>query len=78
MKIIKKKKRKKKEKKKEDIPRLNSAAEPQRCRQEKGGKTAERSLAVALNDVDSLSLPNLVLFSSFHWVLDVWIFLSLY
>ena len=64
--------------KKEDIPRLNSAAEPQRRRQEKGGKTAKRSSAVALNGVDSLSLPDLVLFSSFRWVLDVWIFLSLY
>ena len=49
-----------------DIPRLNSAVEPPRRCRDKGDKTAERSLAVALNGVDSLSAPNLVLFSSFH------------
>ena len=26
----------------------------------------------------SLSMPDLVLFSTFHWVLDVWVFLCLY
>ena len=57
-----------------DIPRLNSAAEPPRCRRDKGDKTPERSLAVALNSMDSLSAPDLVLFSSFRWVLDVWVF----
>ena len=57
-----------------DIPRLNSATEPSRRRRDKGDKTAERSSVVALNGVDSLSLPNLVLFSSFNWVLDVWVF----
>ena len=57
-----------------DIPRLNSAAEPPRCRRDKGDKTPERSLAVALNGMDSLSAPDLVLFSSFRWVLDVWVF----
>ena len=61
-----------------DIPRLNSAVEPPRCRQDNGGKTVERSSAVALNGVDSLSLSDLVLFSSFRWVLDVWVFLCLY
>ena len=54
--------------------KLNSAAIPPRCHRDKGGETAERSSAVALNGVDSLSLPNLVLFSSFNWVLDVWVF----
>ena len=39
-----------------DIPRLNNVAEPPRYRRDKGGKTAERSSAVALNGVDSLSL----------------------
>ena len=57
-----------------DIPRLNSAAEPPRCRRDKGDKTPERSLAVALNSMDSLSAPDLVLFSSFRSVLDVWVF----
>ena len=61
-----------------DIPRLNNVAEPPRYRRDKGGKTAERSSAVALNGVDSLSLSDLVLFSSFRWVLDVWVFLCLY
>ena len=54
-----------------DIPRLNSAAEPPRRRQDKGDKTPERSSAVALNGVDSLSASNLVLFSFFRWVLNV-------
>ena len=57
-----------------DIPRLNSAVEPPRRRRDKGDKTAERSSAVALNGVDSLSAPNLVLFSSFRWVLDIGVF----
>ena len=57
-----------------DIPRLNSAAKPPRCRRDKGDKTPKRSLAVALNSMDSLSAPDLVLFSSFRWVLDVWVF----
>ena len=57
-----------------DIHRLNSAAEPPRCCWDKGGETAERSSAVALNSVDSLSLLDLVLFSSFCWVLDIWAF----
>ena len=61
-----------------DIPRLNNVAEPPRCRRDKGGKTVERSSAVALNGVDSLSLPNLVLFSFFCWGLDDWVFLCLY
>ena len=38
-----------------DIPRLSSATEPPRHRRDKGGETAERSSAVALNG-DSLSL----------------------
>ena len=38
-----------------DIPRLNNAVEPPRRRRDKGDKTAERSSAVALNGVDSLS-----------------------
>ena len=54
-----------------DIPRLNSAAEPPRRRWDKGGKTPERSSTVALNGVDSFSALDLVLFSSFCWVLDV-------
>ena len=53
---------------------MNSAAEPPRHRRDKGGETAKRSLVVALNNVDFLSLPDLVLFSSFRWVLDVWVF----
>ena len=57
-----------------DIPRLNSAVEPPRHRQDKGDKTPERNSAMALNDVDSLSAPDLVLFSSFRRVLDVWVF----
>ena len=57
-----------------DIPRLNSVAEPPRRRQDKGDKTPERSSAVALNGVDSLSAPNLDLFSFFRWVLNVWFF----
>ena len=39
-----------------DIPRLNNAAEPPRHRRDKGGETAERSSAMALYDMDSLSL----------------------
>ena len=54
--------------KKKDIPRLNSAAEPPRHRWDKGGETAERSLVVAMNGVESLSLSlpdlDLALFSS--------------
>ena len=61
-----------------DIPRLNSAVEPPRRRRDKGDKTAERSSAVALNGVDSLSAPNLVLFSSFRWVLDIWVFFFMF
>ena len=38
------------------VSRLNSAAEPPRRCQDKGGETAKRSSAVALNGVDSLSL----------------------
>ena len=62
------------------VSRLNSVVEPPRRRQDKGGETAERSSAMALNGMDSLSLslPNLVLFSTFRWVLDVWVFLCLY
>ena len=54
-----------------DIPRLNSAAELPRRRRDKGDKTPERSSTVALNDVDSLSALDLLLFFSFRWVLDV-------
>ena len=61
-----------------DIPRLNSAAEPPRRCREKGDKTVERSSTMALNGVDSLSAPDLVLFSSFRWVLYIWVFLCLY
>ena len=61
-----------------DIPRLNSAAELPRRRRDKGDKTPERSSTVALNGVDSLSALDLLLFFSFRWVLDVWIFSSLY
>ena len=57
-----------------DIPRLNSVAEPPRRRRDKGDKTLEKSSTVALNSVDSLSAPNLVLFSFFRWVLNVWVF----
>ena len=57
-----------------DIPRLNNAAEPPRRRRDKGDKTPERSSAVVLNSMDSLSALDLVLFSSFRWVLDVWVF----
>ena len=53
-------------------------SEPPRRRRDKGGKTVERSSALALNGMDFLSLPDLVLFPSFHWVLDVWVFLCLY
>ena len=49
-------------------------SEPPRRRRDKGGKTAERSSALALNGMDSLSAPDLVLFSSFRWVLNVWVF----
>ena len=38
------------------IPRLNNAVEPPRRRRDKGGETVERSSAMALNGVDSLSL----------------------
>ena len=41
---------------------------------DKGGETVERSSAVALNGVDSLSLPDLVIFSFFCWGLDDWVF----
>ena len=61
-----------------DIPRLNSAAEPQRRCRDKGDKTVERSSTMALNGVDSLSALDLVLFSSFRWVLYIWVFLCLY
>ena len=61
-----------------DIPRLNSAAEPQRRCLDKGDKTVERSSTIALNGVDSLSASDLVLISSFHWVLYIWVFLCLY
>ena len=57
-----------------DIPRLNSAVEPPRRCRDKDDKMAERSSVVALNAVDSLSAPDLVLFSSFRWVLDIWVF----
>ena len=56
------------------VYRLNSAAEPPRHRRDKGGETVERSSAVALNGVDSLSLPDLVIFSFFCWGLDDWVF----
>ena len=57
-----------------DIPRLNSAAELPRRRRDKGDKMPERSSTVALNGVDSLSALDLLLFFSFRWVLDVWVF----
>ena len=74
------KEKEKEKEKEEEIPRLNNVAEPPRSRRDKGGETAGRSSAVALNGVDSLSLspPDLVLFSSFHLVLDVWVILGLY
>ena len=75
--------RKETKKKKEDIPRLNSAAEPPRRRRDKGGEMAERSSVVAMNGMDSLSLslsarpgPGSLLL--FCWVLDVWVFFGLY
>ena len=48
-----------------DMSRLNSAAEPLRHYRDKGGKTVERSSALALNGMDSLSagLGSLPLFS---------------
>ena len=45
------------------IPRLNNAAEPPRHCRDKGGETAERSLAMALNGMDSLSLCRTWFFS---------------
>ena len=49
------------------VSRLNSVTKPPRHRQDKGGEMAERSSAVALNGVDSLSLSvgsgSLLLFS---------------
>ena len=61
-----------------DIPRLNSATEPSRRHRDKGDKTAERSSVVALNGVNSLSAPDRVLFASFRWVLDVWVFFLMF
>ena len=38
------------------VSRLNSVVEPPRRRRDKGGETVERSSAMALNGMDSLSL----------------------
>ena len=54
------------------IPRLNNAAEPPRRRRDKGGEMVERSSAMALNGMDSLSLCRTWFFSPFF--VGFWMF----